>query len=104
MFPPSALFLFGTTSNFDSTSSPLGSDSYWLYDDKFCFLQSAAEFIQSLVNICRVRFITNQHQIQTFLQVNQWRKLIIECLRLNDVIIQLVDAGDFLAALEKSFS
>ena len=58
-------------------------------------VQSALEFIGSLANVRRVRFVTSQHQIQTFFQLDQWQQLIAECLSLERVIIQLVDEGDF---------
>ena len=58
------------------------------------------EFIQSLVNIRRVRFITSLYQIGMFLKANQWQQLARECLRLERVIIQLVDGGDFMREAE----
>ena len=58
------------------------------------------EFIQSLVNVRQVRFITSRYQIEMFLEVNQWQQLVTECFRLNRVIIQLVDGGEFMQEAE----
>jgi hypothetical protein len=51
----------------------------------------ALEFIGSLVNIRRVRFVMNQHRMQRFLRLRQWEQLIGQCLSLERVIIQVVD-------------
>ena len=51
--------------------------------------------IQSLVNTRRLKFIANRYQMQMFLQVHLWQKLVTECDRLDRVIIQLVDVGDY---------
>ena len=64
-------------------------------DDSSCFSHSILNFIPSLINIRRVKFITSRYQIQTLLQVHPWRKLVTECDRLDQVIIQLVDDGDY---------
>ena len=56
---------------------------------------SSMHFIESLTNVQRVRLIVNRHQIETFLLVNQWKRLIVECPRLDRVIIQLVGTGKF---------
>ena len=58
-------------------------------------VDTALEFIGSLTNVRRVRFVTNRSKIQTFFQLNQWQRLIVKCLFLEWVIIQLVDGGDF---------
>ena len=59
------------------------------------FVELAIKFIESLVNVQRVRFLTTAIQIEPYLQVHLWRNLINQCVRLNRVIIQLVDDGDF---------
>ena len=51
--------------------------------------------IQSLVNIQRMRFITNRSQIEHYLKVHLWRDIVEKCVRLDRVILQLVDDGDF---------
>lgn len=48
-------------------------------------------FIRSLVNVQRVRFITNEHRVDQLLQVKAWREVISECVRLDRVVIQLVN-------------
>ena len=64
-----------------------------------CYLpglvNSALEFIRSLANVRQLRFVTNRHHSRTFLRLDQWQLLIVECLSLERVIIQLVDNGDF---------
>ena len=66
---------------------------------RYCYLpglvNSALEFIGSLGNVRQLRFVTNRHQIRTFLRVDQWQQLIVECLFLERVIIQLIDNGNF---------
>ena len=52
-------------------------------------------YIRSLVNFQRVRFITNRSRIKYLLHVKEWRKAISECVRLNWMIVQIVDDGDF---------
>ena len=42
-----------------------------------------------------MRLIVNRDQIEMFLQVNPWQRLITKCPRLNRVIIHLVDTGEF---------
>ena len=86
---------------FDVGHFPLASNRYCPSEDRFCFLRSAVEFIQSLVNVRRVRFIANRRQIVTFFQIDQWEQLIIGCLQLERVIIQLVDGGEFTQEAEK---
>ena len=53
-------------------------------------------FIKTLVNVQRVRFITNRSQIYDYLNVDMWRKLINECARLDRVTIQLVYHRSFI--------
>lgn len=53
------------------------------------------KFIESLVNVQRVRLITHQCQIEPFLKVHLWQDLINQCVRLDRVMIQLVNDGDF---------
>ena len=84
----------------DAGHYPLTSSRFCPLKDPSCFLNSAVEFIQSLVNVRRVRFITNQHQMETFLQIHQWEQLVSECRRLERVIIQLVDGGEFMREAE----
>ena len=59
------------------------------------------EFIQSLVNVRRVRFIPDRYQIQTFLQFNLWQKLICECLYLDRIMSLLLADGDFAHEAEE---
>jgi hypothetical protein len=51
--------------------------------------------IQSLVSIQRIRFITNRSYIEHYLKVHLWRDVVEKCVRLDRVILQLVDDGDF---------
>ena len=46
-------------------------------------------------------FIANRRQIVTFLRADQWEQLTVECRRLERVIIQLVDGGEFMWEAEK---
>lgn len=80
---------------FDSGHYPLSSDLSW--SDNNHFLNSAASFLRLLINLRRVRFITNRRQIETFSRIDLWKQLIANCLQLNRVIIQLMDDGDFTA-------
>jgi hypothetical protein len=80
---------------FDSGHYPLRSNRDCSHDPRSCFLRSAGEFIRSLFNVRRVRFITDRFQIGTFLQIDQWRKMISQCPQLDRIIIQLLDDGDF---------
>ena len=66
----------------------------WVHDSPDLVL-SAFEFIGSLVNVRRVRFVTNRQQIPTFLQLNRWQHSFPKCVCLERVIVQLVDDGDF---------
>ena len=54
--------------------------------------------IDSLVNVQRMRFITNRSRIDTHLEVDEWTGLINKCVRLDRVIIQLVTDDDFSKA------
>ena len=55
------------------------------------YFKPVIRFIRSLVNIQRVRFITSEYRVNQLLQVNEWREVISECVRLDRVIIQLVN-------------
>ena len=79
----------------DAGHFPLATNGFCHLKNPSCFLNSAVEFIQSLTNVRRVQFITNQHEIGTFFQIDQWKQLIVECRRLNRVIIRLIDGGEF---------
>ena len=63
--------------------------------DASCFLHSTVKFIQSLVNLRRVRFITDRCQIETSLHINLWQKLIRVCVYLERVTIDVLDREDF---------
>lgn len=80
---------------FDSGHYPLHSTPGCRLDPRSCFLRSAGEFIRSLVNVRHVRFITDRYQIQTFLQIEQWQKIIRQCTQLDRIVIQLLGDGDF---------
>ena len=80
---------------FDSGHYPLRANRYCSLDPRSCFLRSAGEFIRSLVNVRHVRFITDRYQIETFLQIEQWKKIITRCMRLDRIVIQLLGDGDF---------
>jgi hypothetical protein len=80
---------------FDASYFSLATNRFWYLMNPSCFLNSAVEFIQALRNVRRVKSIANRRQIVTFLQIDQWKQLTVECLRLNRVIIRLVDGGDF---------
>ena len=56
---------------------------------------SIMEFIQSLVNIRHVRFITNRFRIEALLQVNHWRQLIRKCLHLRRMTIPVMNHAEF---------
>ena len=84
-----------TSFTFDSGHYPLYSTSGCPLDPRSCFLRSASDFIRSMVNVRRVRFITDRYQIQAFLQIDQWQKIISQCTKLDRIIIQLLGDGDF---------
>ena len=86
---------------FDSGHRPLRSILYCPRTGRACFLRSIVEFIQSLVNVRRVRFVTDRYQVQTFFQFNLWQKLICGCLKLDRIIIQLLDDGNFTREAEE---
>jgi hypothetical protein len=53
------------------------------------------EFLQSIVHVRQVRFVTSRHQIQAFLKIVVWQQLIITRVHLNRVTTQLLNEGDF---------
>jgi hypothetical protein len=62
--------------------------------DSSLFMETL-RFIQSLVNIQRVRLFTGGFRIAPYFEARHWKDLIEECVRLDRVIIQLVDDRDF---------
>ena len=52
-------------------------------------------FIQSLVNVRNVRFITNRFRIETLLQVDHWQQLMRKCVHLERLIIHVRDHAEF---------
>ena len=56
--------------------------------------QSVTKFIASLVNVQRVRFITDRYRLWTFLRIDRWGELIRRCARLARIVIQLLGDGD----------
>ena len=42
-----------------------------------------------------MRFITARNRTETLLKVQLWQKLISECVHLEQVIIKIVDDGDY---------
>ena len=80
---------------FDSGHHRLRSNGYCLVNPQTCFLQSITKFIASLINVRRVRFITNRLGLQVFLQIDRWQELISQCAHLDRIVIQLLDDGDF---------
>lgn len=79
---------------FDSGHYPLHPCHFCSRNDPVCFFRSAVEFIRSLVNIRRVRFVTDRLQLETFLQVDRWQELIRACVHLERVILQLLDHAE----------
>ena len=65
------------------------------HSDSSCFLRSTVKFSRSLVNLRRVRFITDQCQIETSLHINLWQLLVHACVYLERVTIDVLDQGDF---------
>ena len=57
-------------------------------------LRAMMKFIELLVNVQRVRLLASQFTIDSFLYADIWRDLINRCVRLDRVILQLVDDGD----------
>ena len=80
---------------FDSGYYALRSSRYCFFNPGPCFLRSAGKFIRCLVNVRRVQFITDRYQIETFLQIEQWKKIISRCAHLDRIVIQLLGDGDF---------
>jgi hypothetical protein len=76
----------------DQSRSILPCDSQRITSD---LLRAMLKFIESLVNVQRVRLLTSQFQIDSFLQASLWRDLINRCVRLDRVILQLVGDGDW---------
>ena len=52
------------------------------------------KFIESLVNVQRVRLFASRLRVEPHLTVRSWQDLIKKCVRLDRVVIQLVDDGD----------
>ena len=84
-----------TSFMFDTEYYPVHRGGFHRHNHSSQLVNSALDFIGSLTNVRRVRFVTNRSKIQTFLQLNEWQWLIGDCACLERVIIQLVDGGDF---------
>ena len=80
---------------FYSGHHSLCSRTHRRQNDQCCFFESTVKFIQSMVNVQRVRFITVRSQIKMFLQVQLWQQLIIKCVHLDRVIIKMLNDGDY---------
>ena len=65
------------------------------------FLDFLIIFIQSLVNVRRVRIVMQDEQLNTALNVNPWQQLIRKCVHLEQVIIQIVGRADCMERVEK---
>ena len=79
---------------FDSGHSTLPTDTNGSFYG-FNVLRLIMEFLQSIGHVRQVRFITSEHQIQAFLEIAVWQKLITKCVHLDRVTIQLLDEGYF---------
>lgn len=75
-------YAIGRTAPFRSLNSPH-------------FLSSALRFIESLVNIRRVRLITTSDHLQSISEMSRWLHILGECVHLKRVIVQLEGHGDF---------
>ena len=80
---------------FNSGHHPLCSRTHRCQNDRCCFFESAVKFIQSMINVRRVHFITVRSQIRILLQVQLWQQLISKCVHLDRVIIKMLDDGDY---------
>jgi hypothetical protein len=70
--------------------------SQWNHiEDYSSLFMVTLKFIQSLVNIQRVRLFTGGFRIAPYFEARHWQDLIKECVRLDRVMIQLVDDRDF---------
>ena len=84
-----------TSCVFDFGHDPMHSRRQCRRKDPFCFFDSAMKFIETMINVRRVQFMTVRSQIETFLQVLLWEKLISRCIHLDRVVIKVLDVGDY---------
>ena len=80
---------------FDWAYSTLPSNTFLPYGRSWVLI-SIAEFLEHMINVRRVRFTTCCYQIQAFLEVAVWQRMITGCVHLERVTIQLMDKGDFV--------
>ena len=84
-----------TSCVFDVGHDPMRSHRHCRRNDPFCFFDSAVKFIETMINARRVRFIIGRRQMETFLQVLLWQRLISKCIHLDRVILKVLDDGDY---------
>ena len=80
---------------FDLGHHPVCSRTHSKQNDQCRFLESAVKFMQSMINVRRVRFITVRNQIETLLKVQLWQQLMSKCIDLDRVVIKILDDGDY---------
>ena len=59
------------------------------------FLSLALSFIESLVNVRRVRLIITSYEMGSISRVPRWQHILGECVHLNRVVVQLKSPGYF---------
>ena len=74
---------------------PLRRTSQFTFMDVLIFINSVLGFLESLVNIRRVRLIIIRDHLEAILCALRWQQVISKCVHLNRVIVQLKDHGDF---------
>ena len=97
-FSPSTFFLSTLLySTFFRSTFLLSTFSTFLPFDVFPFdiLPFDVSTAHPLVNVQRVRLTTRQSEVEPHLKVHLWQGVINKCVRLDRVVIQLVDDGDF---------
>ena len=80
---------------FDLGHHPVCSRTHSQQNDKCRFLESAVKFMQSMINVRRVRFITVRNQSETLLKVQLWQQVMSKCIHLDRVIIKMLDDRDY---------
>jgi hypothetical protein len=80
---------------FDSEYYPWYLDEQQRSIDLARFMNVASRYIQSLVNVQRVRLITNCYYIGAILRAPHWQQALSQCVHLSRVIVEMKGHGDF---------
>ena len=84
-----------TSFTFDLKYYPVGPPTQFCSRGSPYFLISALTFLESLVNVRRVRLITTSHFLESMSEVRRWEQILSQCVHLNRVTVELTNGGDF---------